>query len=76
MCSCPWLYSPKFWARLAINFSRWPYWIEYGGKVDAFIESRRKITHSYLNMGDADCLPYAQRYSVSIRPWVRAKLIR
>jgi hypothetical protein len=39
MCSCPWLYSPKFWARLAINFSRWPYWIECGGKVDAFIDS-------------------------------------
>ena len=39
MCSCPWLYSPKFWGRLAINFSRWPYWIECGGKVDAFIDS-------------------------------------
>jgi hypothetical protein len=28
-----------FWARLAINFPRWAYWIEYGGKVDAFIDS-------------------------------------
>jgi hypothetical protein len=39
MCSCPWLYSPMFWTRLAINFSRLPYWIEYGGKVYAFIDS-------------------------------------
>jgi hypothetical protein len=28
-----------FWARRAIHFSRWAYWIEYGGKVDAFIDS-------------------------------------
>ena len=34
--------------------------------------------HIYLNIGDASEIvcPIAQRYSVSIRPWVHAKLIR
>jgi hypothetical protein len=28
-----------------MNFSRWPYWIECGGKVDAFIDSENTYAH-------------------------------
>ena len=65
MCSCPWLYSPKFWARLAINFSRWPYWIECGGKVDAFIDSE----NTYALPAKIDAARFAGRRNKFRRQW-------
>jgi hypothetical protein len=32
--------SPNFFGAACVHFSRCAYWIEYGGKVDAFIDSK------------------------------------